>query len=56
MLRFTISHVDVDTAIVGTTNPNHLLENVEAALKGPLTPDVYNEVKRRTKEVGIEVL
>jgi aryl-alcohol dehydrogenase-like predicted oxidoreductase len=51
-----MSHVDVDTAIVGTTNPNHLLENVEAVLKGPLTPNVYNEVKRRTKEVGIEVL
>ena len=34
VLRFTISHPDVHTTIVGTANVEHLRENVAAALKG----------------------
>lgn len=47
MLRFTISHPDMDTTIVGTANPEHLRANLAAAAKGPLPPDVYEEAKRR---------
>jgi aryl-alcohol dehydrogenase-like predicted oxidoreductase len=47
ILRFTISHPDMDTTIVGTVNPDHLRANVEAVLKGPLAPDLYAEAKRR---------
>lgn len=47
MLRFTISHPDLDTTIVGTANPDHLRQNFEAARKGPLAPDVMAEAKRR---------
>ena len=32
MLRFTLSHANLHTTIVGTKNPAHLQENVEAAL------------------------
>jgi hypothetical protein len=32
---------------VGTTSLDHLSENVEATLRGPLPPDVYTEAKRR---------
>ena len=53
MLRFTLTHPHVHTIIVGTQRPEHLRENVEAALRGPLSPAVYAEVKRRLDVVGI---
>ena len=53
MLRFTLTHPHVHTIIVGTQRPEHLRENVQAALRGPLPPAVYAEVKRRLDAVGI---
>ncbi|HLN18211.1 MAG TPA: aldo/keto reductase [Acidimicrobiales bacterium] len=47
MLRFTLSHPDMHTTIVGTKNPDHLAANVAAASNGPLPTDVYDEAKRR---------
>ena len=47
MLRFTISHPEMTTTIVGTANPQHLADNVAAARKGPLPADQYSEAKRR---------
>jgi aryl-alcohol dehydrogenase-like predicted oxidoreductase len=47
MLRFTISHPNMHTTIVGTSNPAHFAANVAAADHGPLPPDVYAEAKRR---------
>lgn len=47
MLRFTITNPDMHTTIVGTLNPEHLRENVAAALKGPLPDSLYHEAKRR---------
>ncbi len=47
ILRYTLSHPHVHTVIVGTTSLDHLAENVEATLRGPLSPDVYTEAKRR---------
>ncbi len=47
MLRFTISHPHMSTTIVGTANPEHLADNVEAARKGPLAQDIYSEALRR---------
>lgn len=52
MLRFTLSHPDLDTTIVGTKDVGHLQENVAAALKGPLPPDLYEEAKRRLDAAG----
>jgi aryl-alcohol dehydrogenase-like predicted oxidoreductase len=46
-LRFTLTHPDLHTTIVGTKNPDHLAANVAAAGRGPLPPDVYEEAKRR---------
>lgn len=47
LLRFTLTHPDMHTTIVGTLNPEHLKENLAAAQRGPLPPDVYAEAKRR---------
>lgn len=47
LLRFTNSHPGMSTNIVGTKSPQHLHENVEAAARGPLKPEVYEEAKQR---------
>jgi aryl-alcohol dehydrogenase-like predicted oxidoreductase len=52
MLRFTLSHPDLDTTIVGTANLDHFRANLEAAARGPLPDDVVAETKRRLDEVG----
>ena len=54
MLRFTLTHPEIHTIITGTLNPDHLRENVEAALRGPLPTNVYGEAKRRLDEVGVK--
>lgn len=53
MLRFTLSHPDLHTTIVGTLNPGHLSDNVLAAQKGPLPSDTYEEAKRRLSSAGV---
>lgn len=52
LLRYTLSHPDLHTTIVGTANPAHLAANVEAAARGPLPPDVYREAQRRFSKTG----
>jgi len=54
MLRFTLSHPDLHTTIVGTADQRHLHENLEAARRGPLAADVYAEAKRRLDEALLE--
>lgn len=53
VLRFTFSHPDMDTTIVGTVNPAHLEANLDALRKGPLPPDLYAEAKRRLAAAGL---
>jgi len=52
VLRYTLTHPHTQTIIVGTTNPDHLKENVEAVLRGPLPADVYAEAQRRLDAIG----
>jgi aryl-alcohol dehydrogenase-like predicted oxidoreductase len=51
-LRFTLSHPGLSTTIVGTRNADHLRDNIAAAQKGPLPPDVMAEAKRRLEAAG----
>ena len=46
LLRFTLSHPDLSTTIVGTSNPDHLADNVAVARKGALPPDVYERARQ----------
>lgn len=52
MLRFALAHPGIHTVIVGTTNVDHLRENVEAALAGPLPGDVYADARSRLDAAG----
>jgi len=49
MLRFTLSHPDLSTTIVGTANIDHLRRNAAVAEKGPLPADVYDQAKERLR-------
>jgi aryl-alcohol dehydrogenase-like predicted oxidoreductase len=52
LLRYTLNHPGMCTNIVGTLNPGHLAENVQAVSMGPLPNDVYEEAKRRLDAIG----
>jgi aryl-alcohol dehydrogenase-like predicted oxidoreductase len=47
VLRFTLSHPDLSSTIVGTSNAGHLRSNVAIAEKGPLPADLYEAAKAR---------
>jgi aryl-alcohol dehydrogenase-like predicted oxidoreductase len=53
VLRYTLAHPGVSTIIVGTADTGHLQDNVTAALRGPLPPDVLQEAGRRLNAVGV---
>ena len=46
VMRYTFSHPNADTIIVGTTRTSHLQENIDAVMRGPLLADVYTAAKR----------
>ena len=45
VLRFTLTHPDLHTIIVGTINPDHLRDNLDALHRGPLPQGLYEEAK-----------
>jgi aryl-alcohol dehydrogenase-like predicted oxidoreductase len=47
LLRFTNSHPGMSTNIVGTKSHEHLQQNVQAAGRGVLPQNVYDEAKKR---------
>jgi aryl-alcohol dehydrogenase-like predicted oxidoreductase len=52
VLRYTLSHPEMHTTIVGTSNVAHLESNLEATRKGPLPADVYSEARRRIAQAA----
>ena len=52
MLRLTLSHPAIHTTIVGSQNIEHLRQNAEAARRGALSSEVYEEAKRRLAAAG----
>jgi aryl-alcohol dehydrogenase-like predicted oxidoreductase len=52
-LGFVLAHDEVDTAIVGTRNPEHMQANIECVEgKLPIPARVVEELHRRFEEVG----
>lgn len=47
VLRYTLSHPAMSSAIVGTSDIAHLRANLAIAERGPLPADLYAEAKRR---------
>ena len=52
MLRFTLSHPDLDTTIVGTSSIDHLQDNLAVAAHGPLPDDVRDQARARLAAAG----
>jgi aryl-alcohol dehydrogenase-like predicted oxidoreductase len=52
VLRFTLSHPDLHTTIVGTSNAGHFHANLVAAEQGPLPDDLYDRAKRSLAKAG----
>lgn len=48
-LRFTAFTPGISCSIVGTTNLDHLKQNIDTVAKGPLPADVYNAVQSAFK-------
>jgi len=47
MLRYTLSHPALSSAIVGTSKIQHFASNAEIAGRGPLPAGLYDEARRR---------
>ena len=52
-LRFTLS-CDVQTAIIGTTNPDHVRANIEAASRGPLPEESIARLREAFVEAVVD--
>ncbi len=44
-LRYTLSHSGLHAAIIGTTNPENAMRNLEAVSKGPLPPEACGKIE-----------
>jgi len=53
LIRFALNHPGLSTMIIGSKNADHIVANVQAAQKGKLPDDVYEEAKRRLDAAGI---
>ncbi|GHT63133.1 dTDP-4-keto-L-6-deoxy-hexose 2,3-reductase [Spirochaetia bacterium] len=52
-IRYAMTHPGLANVMVGTKQLAHLEDNIKAAEKGPLSPEVYAEAKRRLNFVGV---
>ena len=54
-MGFVFAHPEVDTAIIGTRNPSHMLANIELVEKElPIRTEVVAELHRRFEQLGNE--
>ena len=52
LLRLTITHPGMHTTIVGTSNPQHLADNLAAVERGTVPKNTYAEIQRRLTGAG----
>ena len=52
-MGFTFAHPEVDTAIIGTTNPKHILSNISMMNEGlSISDENINTLVKRFNELG----
>ena len=56
LVRYSISHKGIASSVIGTANVEHLMMNIKAAEKGPLSAEIYAEAQRRLEAVGFITL
>lgn len=52
MIRFVLSNSKISLCLTGTSNLKHLIENIEAANKGPLPAEIYNQSLKLLEAAG----
>ena len=52
LIRYALSHPGLSNLLVGSKQLSHIEANIRAVEKGPLSPDVYAEAKRRMNFAG----
>lgn len=52
LIRYAFTHPDITLGIIGTASIDHFLHNIAAAERGPLSPEIYAEAKKRLQQVG----
>ncbi len=53
MLRVTVSHLAIDTAMVGTADPKHPEDDLATTRKGALPDDVYQAVRELLRPLSV---
>ena len=53
LMRYALTHPAIASLVIGTKNIHHLVDNVKTAAKGPLSPEVYAEAKKRLDFAGV---
>jgi aryl-alcohol dehydrogenase-like predicted oxidoreductase len=53
MLRFTLSHPDLSSTIVGTSSLDHLEANLAVAARGPLPAGLYEQAKQLLSQAAL---
>lgn len=52
MVRFALTSRSIDICLTGTSNREHLEQNVRAASLGPLSDEIYSSALERLREAG----
>ena len=53
LMRYALTHPAIASLVIGTKNIHHLVGNVKTAAKGPLSPEIYAEAKKRFDFAGV---
>ena len=52
-MGFVFAHPEINTAIIGTTNVDHLLSNIEMLNQGiPISSETLSELTQRFSDLG----
>ena len=53
LLRFAHTHSSIACVLIGTKSPEHLVGNIKAIERGPLSAEIFEEAKKKLCSVGI---